>query len=73
MNLIVQRGRMEGFLITDYIPRFGDAIRELAGWVSAGKLKDRVDIQEGLENAPRTLQRLFTGANVGKQLLHVAD
>ena len=73
MNLIVQRGRMEGFLITDYIPRFGDAIRELAGWVTSGKLKDRVDVQEGLENAPRTLQRLFTGANVGKQLLHVAD
>ncbi len=73
LNLIVQRGRMEGFLITDYASRFGEGIRDLAGWVAEGKLKDRVDVQEGLENAPRTLQRLFTGQNVGKQLLHVAD
>ena len=41
--------------------------------MTSGKLKDRLDVQEGLENAPRTRQRLFTGANVGKQLLHVAD
>jgi hypothetical protein len=37
-----------------------------------GKLKDRVDIQEGLEHAPRALQRLFLGENVGKQLVKIA-
>jgi len=72
-NLIVKRGRMEGFLVSDHMAKAGTAIAELAGWVREGKIVDRVDIQKGLENAPRTLNRLFTGANVGKQLLLVAD
>lgn len=39
----------------------------------SGQLVDRVDVQEGLENAPRTLRRLFRGENVGKQPLKIAD
>jgi hypothetical protein len=31
------------------------------------------DVAVGLENAPRTLMRLFTGENFGKQLLRIAD
>jgi len=38
-----------------------------------GRFKDRVDVQEGLENAPATLARLFKGENRGKQLLRIAD
>ncbi len=73
LNLLVQRGRMEGFIILDYIPRAGAAIKELGAWVAAGKLKDQVDVQVGLENAPKTLRRLFMGENRGKQLLKIAD
>jgi NADPH-dependent curcumin reductase CurA len=72
-NLIVKRGRMEGFLVSDHMARAGQAIADLAGWVREGKIKDRVDIQNGLENAPKTLNRLFTGANIGKQLLKISD
>src|SRR5205085_2696104 len=36
LNLVVQRGRMEGFLVLDYMPRAGEAIEALAGWVQAG-------------------------------------
>ena len=42
-------------------------------WVRAGEIKDRVDVMQGLENAPKALQRLFTGDNQGKQLLRIAD
>ena len=73
LNLIVQRGRMEGFIILDYMPRAAEAIGALAGWVHEGKLKTKVDTQHGLENAPETLRRLFEGRNEGKQLLRVAD
>src|SRR5271156_3667723 len=73
LNLIVQRGRMEGFIVTDYMPRAAEAIGALAGWVQAGKLKNKVDVQHGLENAPATLRRLFEGRNEGKQLLRVAE
>jgi NADPH-dependent curcumin reductase len=73
LNLVVQRGRMEGFIILDYMSRAGEAIFELAGWVQAGKIKHKVDVQHGLENAPSTLRRLFEGRNDGKQLLRVAE
>ena len=65
LNLIVQRGRMEGFLVLDYMSRAAEAIGALAGWVQAGKLKNKVDVQHGLENAPATLRRLFEGRNEG--------
>jgi hypothetical protein len=71
--LIVQSARMEGFIVLNYAPRFGEAVAQLAQWVQAGKIAYREDIAHGLENAPDTLKRLFVGANVGKQLLKIAD
>jgi NADPH-dependent curcumin reductase len=71
--LIVRRGRMEGFLVLDYMSRDAEAIGALAGWVQAGKIKNKVDVRHGLENGPATLRRLFDGRNEGKQLLHVAE
>jgi NADPH-dependent curcumin reductase CurA len=73
MNLLLKRGRMEGFLIFDYAKRMPEAVGELAGWVKTGQLTNRVDVLEGLENAPAALRRLFDGANLGKQLLKIAD
>jgi NADPH-dependent curcumin reductase CurA len=46
---------------------------ELFGWVQAGTIVNRVDVQAGLENAPRALRRLFSGDNLGKQLLKIAE
>ena len=73
MQLVIQRARMEGFLVLDYMDRAAEAIQELAGWVQEGRIHYLEDIAEGLENAPMTLNRLFTGANFGKQLLKIAD
>jgi NADPH-dependent curcumin reductase CurA len=73
MNLVVQRARLEGFIVLDYLTRFGEALQELAGWVINGKIKHQEDVQVGIENAPRTLLRLFEGKNLGKQLLKIAD
>ncbi|HEY8087668.1 MAG TPA: NADP-dependent oxidoreductase, partial [Polyangiaceae bacterium] len=73
INLIIKRGRMEGFLVLDYLSRSLEAVMQLFQWVKAGEIKDRVDVQQGLENAPRTLRRLFLGENQGKQLLRVAE
>lgn len=73
MNLVIMRARMEGFIVIDYMHKAGEAVQELMGWVQSGQLKYEVDLQEGFENIPDTLQRLFTGQNVGKQLLKIAD
>jgi NADPH-dependent curcumin reductase CurA len=72
LNLLLQRGRMEGIIILDYLHRAGEAIAELRRWVDAGEIVYQLDIQEGLENAPATLRRVFTGENRGKQLLRIA-
>ena len=49
------------------------AITELPGWVNSGELAYAVNTQEGFENIPDTLNRLFTGKNLGKQLLKFND
>ncbi len=73
MNLVIRRGRMEGFIVIDYAARFAEAVRELSGWVASGKITHKEDVQQGIENAPRTFLRLFRGENTGKQLLKLAD
>jgi NADPH-dependent curcumin reductase CurA len=73
LNLIIKRGRMEGFLIFDYMKRAPEAVMELFGWVQSGQMVNQVDVKEGLENAPQALRRLFQGDNQGKQLLKIAD
>ena len=73
MILITRRIRMQGFIVIDYLARAEEAYTALAEWVSAGEIAWRDDIQEGFENIPATLQRLFDGRNTGKQLLKLAE
>ena len=73
MNLVVMRARMEGFIVIDYMDRFAEGAAALLGWMQAGELIHRDDVQEGFENIPNTLNRLFTGKNIGKQMLKIAD
>ena len=70
-NLVFKRATMQGILLNDYEPQFPAARRRLARWLADGRLIAREDVQEGFENAPRTLMRLFSGENVGKQLLRL--
>jgi NADPH-dependent curcumin reductase CurA len=55
LNLLVRRGRMEGFVILDYLDRFPGAQLEMAGWIAEGKIKSSEHIVEGLEAAPDAL------------------
>ena len=73
MQLVIRRCRMEGFILLDYYDRAGEAIADLSSWIASGELKHAEDIQEGIENTPETFLRLFTGKNMGKQLLKIAD
>lgn len=69
LNLLVRRGRMEGFIILDYLDRFPEAQMEMAGWIAEGKIKSSEHIVEGLENAPAALNLLFSGGNTGKVIV----
>lgn len=68
-NLVFRRGTMAGFIVLDWADEFPAIRRRLQGFIADGRLKYREDIQQGFENAPDTLQRLFSGLNRGKQLL----
>lgn len=72
-RLMVVRARVEGILVTDYAAQFPAAGAQLGRWLAEGRLQSPVDIVEGLERAPEALVRLFTGDNVGKQLVRLAD
>jgi NADPH-dependent curcumin reductase len=72
-NLIRQGARMEGFLVFHFAKRYPEALADMRKWYGEGKLKNQIDLQHGLENAPKTIIRLFTGANFGKQLLKLSD
>lgn len=68
-NLIFRRASMAGFIVLDWAAEFPAIRKRLEGFVSDGSLNYQEDIQEGFENAPDTLQRLFSGKNRGKQML----
>jgi NADPH-dependent curcumin reductase CurA len=73
MSLLVNHGRMEGFVVFEYASRYAEAAREMGGWMAAGKLKSREDIVEGIETFPETLLKLFSGENLGKLMIKVKE
>ncbi len=71
--LVVRRLRMEGFIVIDYEDRRAEADADLAAWVADGRLKNKVDVIDGLENAPRGLIGLLHGENTGKRMIKVSE
>jgi hypothetical protein len=72
-NVLIQRARIEGFIITDYLDRAMEGAMQLGQWLMEGKIQYRVDIVEGLENAPRAINRLFEGTNKGKLMVKISE
>jgi len=72
LSLLVNRARMEGIVVFDYVERFPIAVAELAALMKAGRLKSKEDVVVGLDNFPETLLKLFSGENFGKLVLQVA-
>jgi len=72
LSLLVNRGTMTGIVVFDYVDRYGEAAREMAGWIAEGKLKAKEDVVPGgIAAFHDTLQKLFTGGNTGKLVLQV--
>ncbi|WP_247878199.1 NADP-dependent oxidoreductase [Azospirillum sp. TSO22-1] len=73
LSLLVNRARMEGMVVFDYADRYGEAVRDLARWMAEGKLQSREHVVEGFESFPEALLTLFSGGNLGKLVLKVAE
>jgi len=72
-HLLVKRARMEGFVVFDYKSRYEEALAALTAWVTAGKIRYREDVLQGIEQAPGAIDGLYRGDNLGKRLIQIAD
>jgi NADPH-dependent curcumin reductase len=68
---IILRSRLtvEGFIVSEHMELWPQALQELAGLVAAGKLRPRESIAQGIESAPEAFLGLLKGRNFGKQLV----
>ncbi len=71
-QLIVKRASLTGLLVADYVPRFGEGIAAMAGWMTEGKLVFDEHVDEGIDNALPAFLRLFSGSNDGKMILKLS-
>jgi hypothetical protein len=72
-NVLMKRARVEGFIVIDYLPRFGEFAAEMGPWLMQGKIKYDTTIVDGMENALGALDMLFTGGNTGKLLIRASE
>lgn len=70
-NLIMRRLTVQGFVILDYLDRYPEFQQKLAGWMLEGRLKYRLHIVDGLENAVDALKLLYSGGNHGKLMVRI--
>ena len=71
-TLLVKRVKMQGFIIFDHYNRQADFVRDMSGWLAAGKIKYREDVVDGLQNAPQAFIGLLQGSNFGKLVVRVS-
>ncbi|XP_044466658.1 2-alkenal reductase (NADP(+)-dependent)-like [Mangifera indica] len=71
-NIVVKRIRMEGLMAFDYFPQYAKFLDVVLPFIREKKVVYVEDIAEGLESAPAALVGLFSGRNVGKQVVAVA-
>ena len=69
--LIRNSALMQGFIIFDYKEKYPEAIRQLAQWLSEGKLTYTETIREGFEEIPQAFIDLFSGGNKGKMIVKI--
>jgi NADPH-dependent curcumin reductase CurA len=71
--VLVQRLRIQGFIVFDFADRYPEALSRLAGWFREGRLRYREDVVDGLERAPEHFVGLLQGRNFGKALVRLAE
>jgi NADPH-dependent curcumin reductase CurA len=69
--LLTRSVMLQGFLVSNYSGRFGEALSDLTNWVKDGKIKYTETVVKGFENLPEAFIGLFSGKNQGKMLVEV--
>ncbi|MCC7046571.1 MAG: NADP-dependent oxidoreductase [Alphaproteobacteria bacterium] len=71
-RLLVNRARIQGFLVWDYNQRYPEGMARIAQWIKEGRIKYREDFVDGLEKAPHALIAVLEGGNFGKMNVRVS-
>lgn len=71
LSLLVNRARMEGFIVFDFEPEYPRGLRDMGRWLAEGRLQSREHVVKGIETFPETLLMLFDGRNQGKLVIEV--
>lgn len=72
-HLIKKSARMEGFVVFDFKEEFETAKTQLAEWYNSGKLIYKEHLKEGFEKIPAAFIGLFSGENIGKQMVKTGE
>ena len=72
-QMLVNRARMQGFVIFDHPEHHDSARADLIRWIQEGKIHYLEEVLEGLERAPDAIAGLYRGENLGKRLIRVAE
>jgi NADPH-dependent curcumin reductase CurA len=72
-RIITHRLNIQGFLVLDYAHRAREMVAEMGPWLADGKIQWKVHVDDGLEGAVQSLNRLFTGDHDGKLLVRVSE
>lgn len=67
--ILISRLKLEGFIVSEHMEVWPEALAELGGLVAQGKLRPRETIAQGIESAPEAFLGLLKGRNLGKQLV----
>ena len=71
MKIVTARGYITGIIVFDYISRYPEAVAQMSHWLKTGKMATKEHFEEGIENFPKTLLKLYSGDNFGKLLLEI--
>ncbi|CAN1748329.1 2-alkenal reductase (NADP(+)-dependent) [Linum perenne] len=71
-KIVYKRLRIEAFVVLDYFGRYSEFLDVVVPYIKGGKIVYVEDVAEGLENGAGALLGLFSGRNVGKQVVAVA-
>ena len=69
MLIVGKKIRINGFIVFDHNDMREQFLTDMEAWVSAGKIKTRETVVEGLDNAVDAFLALFTGENFGKMIV----
>ena len=70
--ILISRLKVQGFIVSEHMPLWPEALKELGQRVASGQLKYRETVAQGLAAAPEAFLGLLKGRNFGKQLVKLA-